>query len=138
MICKRAAAAGRACCGLGKKNTWLLLTMHHIVSDGWSMGVLIDEVADALQGAYMRARIAAGGVADSVCGLCGVAAEWLQGEVLDEQLGYWRQRVGGSSACGVCRPTASAGSSDPRGANQPLQFSAELSAQLRELSRREA
>jgi hypothetical protein len=41
----------------------LLLTMHHIVSDGWSQGVLVGELS-ALYEAF----------ADSVRGLCGVAA----------------------------------------------------------------
>ena len=51
-----------------------LLTMHHIVSDGWSTGILIRELA-ALYEAFTHGRgIAAGRVADSICGLCGVAA----------------------------------------------------------------
>ena len=35
---------------LGAEDHVVLLTMHHIVSDGWSMGVLMREVASALCG----------------------------------------------------------------------------------------
>ena len=58
---------------LGEQEQVLLFTMHHVVSDGWSMGVLTREVNE-LYAAYRRRRgIAAGGVGDPVCGLCGVA-----------------------------------------------------------------
>jgi len=38
---------------LGEDQHTLLITMHHIVSDGWSMGVLFNELS-ALYGAYLR------------------------------------------------------------------------------------
>ena len=41
-----------SCCELGAEEHVVLLTMHHIVSDGWSMGVLVGEVA-ALYAAYV-------------------------------------------------------------------------------------
>ena len=57
----------------------VLLTMHHIITDGWSMGVLIKEVA-ALYRAYRRGRAGAfAGVAGAVCRLCDVAARTLAG-----------------------------------------------------------
>src|SRR5215510_5275455 len=37
----------------GEEEHALLLTMHHIVSDGWSMGVLVNELS-ALYGAFVR------------------------------------------------------------------------------------
>jgi hypothetical protein len=71
----------------------LLLSMHHIMSDGWSIGVLIHEMA-ALYEAY-----AAG--ADSPLKELSLQygdyavwqREWLQGEVLDQQLAYWREQL---------------------------------------------
>ena len=51
----------------------LLFTMHHIVSDGWSMGILIREVG-ALYRAYSAGEASPlGGVADPVCGFRGLA-----------------------------------------------------------------
>ena len=61
--------------GVGEEEHALLITMHHIVSDGWSMGVFIRELS-MLYGAFAR------GEEDplpelecAVCGLCGVAAQ---------------------------------------------------------------
>src|SRR5258708_9064593 len=69
----------------------LLVTMHHIVSDGWSMGILLKEF-----GALYRARC--GGQEDPLPGLAiqyGDYAQWqrqwLSGEVLEEQAADWRQ-----------------------------------------------
>ncbi|HXM49298.1 MAG TPA: amino acid adenylation domain-containing protein, partial [Pyrinomonadaceae bacterium] len=73
----------------------LLVTMHHIVSDGWSIGVMVQELGALYRG------YAAGG--ESELGELGVQygdyAEWqrgwLQGEVLEGQLAYWREQLAG-------------------------------------------
>src|SRR3712207_4710881 len=70
--------------------------MHHIVSDGWSMGVLVREEA-ALYGAYSTG--APSPLAELEVQYADYAAwqrGWLQGAVLEDQLGYWRQRLEGA------------------------------------------
>ncbi|MDI1463733.1 amino acid adenylation domain-containing protein [Catellatospora sp. KI3] len=74
----------------------LLLTMHHAVSDGWSVGVVIDDLAAA----YTAAR--AGGPADLPAPSVRYAdyAHW-QRELLDsgvreQQLGHWRAELAGA------------------------------------------
>ena len=71
----------------------VLLTLHHIVSDGWSTGILAGELT-ALYTAYRA------GVASALPELAVQYADyaawqrgWLQGEVLEEQLGYWKQQL---------------------------------------------
>src|SRR5437763_7132816 len=78
---------------LGQHAHILLLGMHHIVSDGWSMGVLINELT-ALYAAFHQ------GSASPLLPLPIQYAdfarwqrEWLQGEVLDHQLAYWRKQL---------------------------------------------
>jgi amino acid adenylation domain-containing protein/non-ribosomal peptide synthase protein (TIGR01720 family) len=70
-----------------------LLTAHHAVSDGWSMGVLVRDL-----GAFYRA--AAGGETAALPELPIQYADyaawqrgWLRGEVLAERLAYWRRRL---------------------------------------------
>ncbi|MFL6262992.1 MAG: amino acid adenylation domain-containing protein, partial [Thermoanaerobaculia bacterium] len=70
-----------------------LLTLHHIVSDGWSMGVLIREIAELY-------RALSTGKAPELPELAVQYADfaiwqrgWLQGEVLEKELGYWRERL---------------------------------------------
>jgi acyl carrier protein len=75
-----------------------IVVMHHIVSDGWSIGVLIREV-EALYGAYSR------GQASPLAALPVQYADyavwqrsWLHGEVLEKQLSYWKGRLAGAPA----------------------------------------
>ena len=74
----------------------LLLTLHHIVSDGWSMGVLVRELA-ALYEAFRQGQPSPlpelpVQYADYAVWQRG----WLQGEVLEAQLGYWKQQLAGA------------------------------------------
>ncbi len=70
-----------------------LFTMHHIISDGWSTGVLIREIA-ALYSAFLDSRPSPLPelpiqYADFTVWQRG----WLQGEVLEAELAYWRERL---------------------------------------------
>ena len=76
----------------------LLVVMHHIVSDGWSMGVLVREVA-ALYAAFVRGE--ASPLAELPVQYADYAhwqREWLQGEVLAKQVGYWKDQLAGAPA----------------------------------------
>src|SRR5215217_7252613 len=76
----------------------LLCTMHHIISDGWSMGVLVNEVA-ALYEAYTTG--ASSPLPELPIQYADYAAwqrEWLQGEVLARQLAYWKEELDGVPA----------------------------------------
>ncbi|MBD1924290.1 condensation protein [Microcoleus sp. FACHB-831] len=74
----------------------LLFTMHHIISDGWSMGVLIREVA-ALYPAFCTAK--SSHLPELPIQYADFAVwqrQYLQGEELDKQLSYWKQQLGGA------------------------------------------
>ncbi|MEA2174632.1 MAG: hypothetical protein QOD00_2224, partial [Blastocatellia bacterium] len=73
----------------------LLLTMHHIVSDGWSIGILIRELA-ALYEAYSKGKSSP--LPELPVQYADYAMwqrEYLQGRVLEDQLAYWRGQLGG-------------------------------------------
>jgi amino acid adenylation domain-containing protein len=81
---------------LGAEEHVLLVTMHHIISDGWSMGVLTREVS-ALYEAYLEGRESPLAELEIQYGDYAVwQREWLQGEVLEQQLGYWREQMAGA------------------------------------------
>ncbi len=67
----------------------LVLVIHHIVADGWSMGVLWRELAALYAGRGEQLPALPVQYADY--------AQWqravLQGEVLNRQLAYWRARL---------------------------------------------
>ena len=80
----------------------LLITMHHIVSDGWSMGVLINELS-TLYGAFLR------GDDDPLPELEIQYADyaiwqrkWIEGEILQRQAAYWKTALAGVRHCWKC------------------------------------
>ena len=81
---------------LGAEEHVLLVTMHHIISDGWSMGVLIREVT-TLYAAFLKGQPAR--LAELPVQYADFAVwqrNWLSGAVLDEQLAYWRKQLEGA------------------------------------------
>ncbi|HEV3051653.1 MAG TPA: amino acid adenylation domain-containing protein, partial [Longimicrobium sp.] len=76
----------------------LLLCIHHIVSDGWSTGVLLRELS-ALYAAYCEGGESP--LAEPPVQYADFAVwqrEQLRGEVLDRQIGYWKERLAGAPA----------------------------------------
>ncbi|NAP24843.1 amino acid adenylation domain-containing protein [Pseudomonas syringae] len=76
----------------------LLVTQHHIVSDGWSTGVLLHEIG-------MLYRAFSQGLADPLPALdfqyvdyAAWQRQWLQGETLHTQVDFWRQHLSGAPA----------------------------------------
>ena len=81
---------------LGEEDHVLLLAMHHIVTDGWSLGVLDREIA-ALYGAFSRGE--ASPLPDLPVQYADYAAwqrSWLSGDVLTASLSYWKDHVAGA------------------------------------------
>ncbi|HEX8128485.1 MAG TPA: amino acid adenylation domain-containing protein [Pyrinomonadaceae bacterium] len=74
----------------------LLLTMHHIIADGWSLDVLAREL-NAFYKASAEGQLAP--LAELKIQYADYALwqrEWLRGEVLDRQLDYWRKQLAGA------------------------------------------
>ena len=81
---------------LGEQEHVLLLNVHHIVFDGWSWGVLALELS-VLYAAYGRGEESPLGELAIQYGDFAVwQREWMQGEVLEGQLNYWKEKLGGS------------------------------------------
>ncbi|HEX8189578.1 MAG TPA: amino acid adenylation domain-containing protein [Pyrinomonadaceae bacterium] len=114
-----------------------LLTMHHIVSDGWSQGVLVSELS-ALYAAFSAGE--ASPLAELPIQYADYAAwqrEYLTGEVLESQLSYWRGQLAGVPALELPTDRPRPAVQTFRGARQGFLLDAELSRALREWSRSE-
>ncbi|HEX7241467.1 MAG TPA: condensation domain-containing protein, partial [Longimicrobiaceae bacterium] len=115
----------------------LLVTMHHIVSDAWSMGVLTNELS-ALYAAFRR------GEADPLPALPVQYADyaawqrrWVSGEVLQRQVEYWQQTLSGApELLEVPADHARPARQDHAGAAVGLELDEALTAGLKALSRR--
>ncbi|WP_460091207.1 non-ribosomal peptide synthase/polyketide synthase [Pseudomonas sp. S2_E02] len=115
----------------------LLLTMHHIISDGWSMGVLTHELM-ALYQAFSR------GEDDPLPPLALQYTDyavwqrrWLSGEVLQRQSDYWQQTLAGAPAL-LSLPTdrPRPAQQDHRGGSVEIVLDAQTSAGLKALCQR--
>jgi amino acid adenylation domain-containing protein/non-ribosomal peptide synthase protein (TIGR01720 family) len=115
-----------------------ILIMHHIVADGWSMNVLTREVA-ALYESFSTGQPAS--LPEPTLQYADFAAwqrQWLQGETLDSQLAYWKQKLGGCPPVlelPTDRPRPAAQTS--RGAHLVFALPLGLSQSLQRLSRHE-
>ena len=74
----------------------LLLTMHHIISDGWSMGVFIREMAVLYEAFCAENPSPLPEPAIQYADYSHWQREWLDGGVADKQLDYWGKQLGGS------------------------------------------
>ncbi len=123
---------------LGETEHVLLLTIHHIISDGWSVGVFVRELA-ALYEAYAGGRHSPlRELSIQYADFAGWQRSWLQGERLEEQLSYWRAQLSGAPPLlklPTDRPRPPVQSY--RGAHQTLLVSESLTRSLQDLSRRE-
>ena len=120
---------------LGDGEHEVLLTMHHIVTDGWSFGVAALELS-RLYEAYRDGR-------PSPLGELPIQyldyARWqrqrLQGEVLDGLLGYWRAKLAGLPPLDLPSDRPRPAVRGDRGATIGFRLSPELSEALRTLGR---
>jgi len=115
----------------------LLLTLHHIVSDGWSMGVLTRELM-ALYQAFSHGRPDPLPPLPIQYGDFAVWQRlWLSGEVLQRQGSYWQQALAGAPAL-LSLPTdrPRPAQQDYAGSSVEVRLDARLTAGLKALSQR--
>ena len=122
---------------LAEEEDALLITMHHIVSDGWSLGVFSNELS-RLYGAFLK------GEADPFPELEIQYADyavwqrkWIEGEILQQQAAYWKNALAGAPAL-LELPTdhPRPAQQDFAGALAKLGLNGQLTAGLKRLGRR--
>jgi amino acid adenylation domain-containing protein len=82
---------------LDQKKSVLVINMHHIISDGWSMGVFLRELWQVYT-AYSQDKTP--NLAPLPIQYSDYAAwqrQWLQGEILEKQINYWKNQLGDAS-----------------------------------------
>ncbi len=123
---------------LGDEEHVALVTMHHIVSDGWSTAVFIQEFKTLYEAFSAGRPSPLPELSIHYADYAHWQREWLQGEALDSRVAYWKRALEGA-------PPALALPTDRPRPPEPTQRSAKLSylmpgdlyAALQDLSRRE-
>ncbi|HYO99536.1 MAG TPA: amino acid adenylation domain-containing protein [Pyrinomonadaceae bacterium] len=122
---------------LDAREHWLLLTMHHVISDGWSMGVLIRETAELY-------RAFSGGLPSPLPELpvqyADVAEwqhQWLRGEVVKGQLAYWKRQLADASQLQLPTDRPRPAAQSFRGARHRIVLPRTLADSLKSLGERE-
>jgi amino acid adenylation domain-containing protein len=116
----------------------LILTIHHIITDGWSMGVFAQELA-TLYAAFCVGKLSPiPEIPIQYADFSIWQRDRLQGELLNKQLNYWKQQLAGKLPIlelptDYPRPTVATF----KGAKQYFTLSRELTAALNELSQQE-
>ncbi|HEY0739708.1 MAG TPA: amino acid adenylation domain-containing protein, partial [Herpetosiphonaceae bacterium] len=71
----------------------LILALHHIVTDGWSMDVLLRELMNLYRGFVQGEVVSLPVLPIQYVDYAVWQRQWLQGAVLEQQLAYWRQQL---------------------------------------------
>ncbi|MFL6261094.1 MAG: amino acid adenylation domain-containing protein [Thermoanaerobaculia bacterium] len=122
---------------MGPEDHVLSVTLHHIVSDGWSMSLLLDELAILYRAFSLGERSPLPELAVQYSDFARWERSWLQGAALDTRIGYWTEALAGAPArvelpTDFPRPERAA----LRGAARSRRIGEDLSARLRKLGRR--
>nr|QEO74169.1 condensation domain-containing protein [uncultured bacterium] len=121
---------------LGPQDHVVLLNMHHIVSDGWSTGVLSRELSALYEGHCDGEPVELPELPIQYADFAAWQRRWLTGEVLERKLDYWRARLAGlppvlELPTDRPRPPVRSG----RGATVPVELEAGTLAALRAIGR---
>jgi amino acid adenylation domain-containing protein len=124
---------------LARDEFLLVLTLHHIAADGWSLGILVDELAAFYRAGKEGRRAPLPELAVQVRDYAAWQRDWLQGEVLRGETEYWHRHLAGSPEVlelPVDRPRPPVASL--RGALVPVELGSDASAAARRLARQQS
>ncbi|MFD9397164.1 condensation domain-containing protein, partial [Streptomyces sp. NPDC060000] len=79
----------------------LVLCVHHIAVDGWSLGVLVEELAESYAARVSNRASDLPELPVQYADFALWQRDWLSGERLERQLSYWRDRLDGATALDV-------------------------------------
>lgn len=119
---------------LSEREHILLLTMHHIISDGWSKWILVRELLKLYEAFAGGKSSALPELPVQYIDFAAWQREWLQGEVLDRQVSYWKEKLAGAPSLlelPADRPRPP--TQNFHGARHAVVISRELTESLREL-----
>nr|WP_273018688.1 non-ribosomal peptide synthetase [Pseudomonas sp. BW16M2] len=123
---------------LGPEEHVLILTVHHIVSDGWSTPILVDELIRLYQGLRQGLPVTLAELPIQYADYALWQRDWMEAGEQERQLGYWRQQLAGEQPLlelPVDRPRPSV--QNFHGARLAIDIDASLAQALKALARQQ-
>ncbi|HEY6350740.1 MAG TPA: amino acid adenylation domain-containing protein, partial [Candidatus Angelobacter sp.] len=122
---------------LGVNDHALLLTMHHIIGDGWSLSVFMSEIAVLYEAFVQGQESPLPELEIQYADYASWQRAYLQGEVLERQLDYWRKQLANVPVLDLPTDRARPAVPSHKGAYVLLNLPPELLERLKKLSRQE-
>ncbi|MEL7244852.1 MAG: amino acid adenylation domain-containing protein, partial [Cyanobacteria bacterium J06573_2] len=112
----------------------LLITTHHIISDRWSIGVFLRELSTIYNAFCNHQQSPLNELPIQYGDFAIWQRQWLQGEVLETQTNYWKQKLNNLSVLELPTDRKRLPVPSYKGSHFPLSLSQSLSAKLKKLS----
>ncbi|MBW4560901.1 MAG: amino acid adenylation domain-containing protein [Mojavia pulchra JT2-VF2] len=122
---------------LSETENILLLNMHHIICDDWSIGVLIQEMGTLYTAFAQKQASPLLELPLQYADFAHWQREWLQGEILKTQLAYWRQQLNNISMLHLPTDKPRPAIQSYQGATEFIELPKDLTDALQELSQQE-
>jgi len=113
----------------------LVVTIHHIASDAWSISIIVKEVVELYNAFDKGQQPQLTALPIQYADYAIWQQKYLQGELLDYKLGYWRDKLKGVAALRIPADFERPAFGTTRGASTGFRIDKELSDQLEELTR---
>jgi len=113
----------------------MLVTMHHIISDGWSIGVFMREVSIIYQAFCNNEGSPLPDLEIQYADFSDWQRKWLKGEVLENQLAYWKEKLQAVPILELPTDKPRPAIQSARGANYSTILPKSLSTELKQFCR---
>jgi amino acid adenylation domain-containing protein len=120
---------------LGENEHLLLVVMHHIVSDGWSTGVMMREVGSLYQSLSSSGKPDLPPLPVQYADFAHWQRQWLSGDLLATQLDYWRKQLSGAASLSLPTDRPRPPQQSYRGAHLGFTWSAQLVSRLERIGK---
>jgi amino acid adenylation domain-containing protein len=122
---------------LGPREHILVLTLHHIIADGWSLGIVVREISTLYTHIDAGTPSSLEELPIQYADFSMWQREWLAGGVLEQQLEYWKKQLAGIAPLELPTEHPRPPLQSYRGNTIYFKFPPALTQKLRELSQRE-
>ncbi|CAM1366294.1 amino acid adenylation domain-containing protein [Tenacibaculum xiamenense] len=128
----------RACLyDLGSNKYVLACVFHHIASDGWSSNILVGEFVELYSSLRLNRKPKLPELTLQYTDYAMWQRTYLEGEVLENQLSYWQEKLKGVSTLELPKDYARPATQSTRGAYIPFKLNEEVSSSLKAICQEE-